>query len=175
MDKTEYNKLASRLKDGDRSAAGSIFDELAPQTYRFFYARTGQRETAEDLMQEVFLKVVKRIEQFDLNEGDFVPWFWKIAHNSLIDFFRVKKPLYLDDMTDKGFDIRDEKNHIMSNARMREVMNIVKSFSPEDQELFELHFLADLSYSDLAQVTGKSEANLRVMIHRLKQKILKND
>jgi RNA polymerase sigma-70 factor (ECF subfamily) len=173
MKKNELNALAERLKSGDINAAERLFNNIAPQAYRFFYFRVGHKETAEDLMQEVFLKVVANIHVFDIASGDFIPWFWRIARNSLIDFFRQKKPSYLSDLEGEGENIEDphEKTHL--NAELREIHNIVRTLPEEDQNIFNLYFVADLSYVDLAQVTGKSVASLRVRTYRLKQKILK--
>jgi RNA polymerase sigma factor (sigma-70 family) len=51
-------------------------------------------------------------------------------------------------------------------------MTIVESFPAEEQELFQLHFVADVSYAELARVTGKTESALRVAIHRLRKKLI---
>lgn len=173
MSSKDFNKLAKRLKAGDGQAAGEIFDDFAPQLYRFFMARTGQRETAQDLTQEVFLKLVRNIQQFDPEAGNFTPWFWRVAHNSLIDYFRQKKPQYLADMELEGENIPDARDSTSANAELREVLEIVKTFSEEEQKIFEMYFLTDVPYSEMSNITGKSESNLRVIIHRIRQKIIK--
>ncbi len=174
MSKPKFNTLAERLQRGDETAGGQIFDYFSPQIYRFFFARTNHRETAQDLTQEVFLKVVRNIQSYAAEQGDFTPWFWRIAHNALIDFFRQKKSGYLEELDQEGENIADPSDRTVVNAELREVMNAVRTLPAEEQELFQLHFLADLSYTDIARITGKSEANLRVIIHRLKKKIIKH-
>lgn len=171
--KSSFNALAERLKKGDSQAGEAIFDHFFGQIYRFLLARLGHRETAQDLSQEVFLKVVRNIQTFDTESGDFTPWIWQITRNTLIDFFRQKKPQHLEDMEQGGETIPDPADHTRTSAELREVMNIVRTLSEEEQELFHLHFVADMPYVELATVTGKSEANLRVAIHRLRQKIIK--
>ncbi|HZZ99235.1 MAG TPA: sigma-70 family RNA polymerase sigma factor [Candidatus Paceibacterota bacterium] len=174
MSSKDFNNLAKRLKTGDAKAAGTIFDNFAPQLHRFFMARTSQRETAQDLTQEVFLKLVRNIKQFDPEAGDFTPWFWRVAHNTLIDHFRQKKPQqYLTDMEREGENIPDAMDSTAVRAELREVLEIVKMFSEEEQEIFEMYFLTDMAYAEIAKVTGKSESNLRVIIHRIRQKIIK--
>ena len=173
MSSDHFNTLAKRLKAGESDAAAEIFDHFAPQLHRFFMARTSQREIAQDLTQEVFLKLVRNIRQFNPDAGNFTPWFWRVAHNALIDYFRQKKPQYLADMEREGENIPDMRDPTEANAELREVLDIVKTFTPEEQEIFQLYFLTDMAYADLATVTGKSESNLRVIIHRLRQKIIK--
>lgn len=166
-----FTALALELKQGKQSAAEKIFDHFSPQIFRFFLVRLGHRENAEDLTQEVFVKVVRHIQSFNEESGDFSPWFWQIARNSLIDHFREKKVSYIDDLFNEGQDIPSLKNNIGDKIMLREVMEEVENFSPEEQEIFSLHYLSDVDYKELSRVTGKSEGALRVIVHRMQKKI----
>jgi len=167
-----FNDQAEALQKGDIRSAEKIFDHFSGPIYAFFMARIRHKESAQDLTQEVFLKVIKSIDQFDRKSGNFTSWIWQIARNSAIDHFRHKKPSYLADLPDEGSNINEEGMESDQSAKTREIMTIVESFSSEDQELFQLHFIADLSYSEIAKVTGKSPTSLRVAIHRLRKKII---
>src|SRR3989344_189643 len=170
--KDPFNTHAEALQKGDTRSAEKIFDHFSGPIYAFFMARIRHKESAQDLTQEVFLKVIKSIDQFDRKSGNFTSWIWQIARNSAIDHFRHKKPSYLADLPDEGSNINEEGMESDQSAKTREIMTIVESFSSEDQELFQLHFIADLSYSEIAKVTGKSPTSLRVAIHRLRKKII---
>ena len=135
-------------------------------------ARIRHKETAQDLTQEVFLKVIKSIDQFDRKSGDFTAWIWQIARNSAIDYFRHKKPSYLTDLPDEGNNISEELVKSDESAKVREIMTIVESFPEEEQELFQMHFVTDMSYADIARITGKTESALRVAIYRLRKKLI---
>ena len=169
--KDQFNKQAEALQKGDTHAAERIFDHFSRPIYAFFMARIRHKETAQDLTQEVFLKVIKSIEQFDRKSGDFTAWIWQIARNSAIDYFRHKKPSYLSDLPDEGSNITEERARSDESAKVREIMTIVEKFSTDEQELFQLHFVVDMSYTDLARVTGKTQSALRVSIHRLRKKL----
>ncbi|MBP9822075.1 MAG: sigma-70 family RNA polymerase sigma factor [Candidatus Pacebacteria bacterium] len=170
--KDSFNKEAEALQKGDSASAGKIFDHFSKPIYAFFMARVRHKEVAQDLTQEVFLKVVKSIEQFNRGTGNFTAWIWQIARNSAIDYFRLKKPSYLADLPEEGGNIAEDKASSDGTAKIREIMEIVEKFSQEEQELFEHHFVADMSYADLAKVTGKSESSLRVAIHRLRKRLI---
>jgi RNA polymerase sigma-70 factor (ECF subfamily) len=168
-----YNQLAARLKKGDRKAGEELFDQFAPVMFRYFFARTSQRETAQDLTQECFARLLQHIGQFDPEQGNFHSWFWRIARNLLIDTYRQKKPSHsLESMQDAGIDIVDPTERILPHVELQRILELVKTLSPEEQELFNQYFIADTSYAELAEMTGKSEANLRVTIHRMKKKII---
>ena len=168
----QFNTQAEALQKGDSRSAEAIFDHFSGPIYAFFMARIRHKETAQDLTQEVFLKVIKSIEQFDRKSGDFTAWIWQIARNSAIDYFRHKKPSYLADLPDEGAHITEERMQSDESAKVREIMTIVEGFSEEEQELFQQHFVADTSYADLAKITGKTESALRVAIHRLRKKLV---
>jgi len=170
--KDPFNVQAEALQKGEAGSAEKIFDHFSRPIYAFFMARIRHKETAQDLTQEVFLKVIKSIEQFDRKSGDFTSWIWQIARNSAIDYFRHKRSFYLADMPDGGANISEERVQSDESAKVREIMTIVESFPAEEQELFQLHFVADVSYAELARVTGKTESALRVAIHRLRKKLI---
>ena len=170
---SKINELADRLKKGDRSAGETIFNEFAPAMYRYFLARTSQKETAQDLTQECFARLLGHIDQFDTTHGNFSSWFWRIARNLLIDTYRQKKPTQsIETMQEYGLDIVDTTDRVLPHVELQRVLKLVKELSEEEQELFNLYFVADTSYADLAERMGKTEANLRVAVHRVKKKII---
>lgn len=172
-EQADINKLAERLKTGDQRAGEEIFNHFAPAMYRYFYARTSQKETAQDLTQECFARLLQHIGQFKGTQGSFNSWFWRIARNLLIDTYRQKKPNQsLEAMQDAGLDIVDPMERILPHVELQRILEIIKTLPADEQELFHLYFTADTSYTDLADITGKSVVNLRVIIHRIKKKII---
>lgn len=174
----KFNKEAEKMQKGDKAAAERIFNDFSPKVFRFFMIRTGQRETAEDLTQEVFLKLVDKVDTFDSNAGNFAGWFWQIAKNTLIDYFRQKKSVSLDpEMIEKKS--LTEKHNIteksfLAKIEVEEVLKIVGNFGEEEQEIFSLRFLSEMSYKEISRLVNKSEGNLRVITHRIIKKIQKN-
>jgi RNA polymerase sigma-70 factor (ECF subfamily) len=175
LEQKRYNRLAKKMQRGDRQAAEKIFNHFYPRIFGFFLTQTCNRDLAEDLTQEVFLKVLRKIDSFDYRIGTFASWIWKIARNNLIDYYREKKAVYLEDCLANNRDFAtDGKNSPEELSRKLEVENVLrvlKQFKPEEQEIFSLHYVADLSYKTISEMTGKTEGALRTMIHRLNLKI----
>lgn len=170
-DSDKFNKLANRLKSGDIKSGEEIFNYFSPLIYRFVMARLLNRQLAEDLTQDVFLKVVSKITQFDGEKGNFSAWIWQIARNSLIDYFRDKKEIVFADMPEGMENMFKTEDQAVKNMMVREVIAEIKNFSDEEQEIFTLYYLSDLAYKDMSKITGKSEGSLRVAIHRLNKKL----
>ena len=175
IQRDRLDRLAAKMKKGDRAAAGALYDELAAKVYGFIYARTGKRESAEDLSQEIFLKLIDRIGEFDGEKGRFVSWFWRMARNTLIDHYRRRDAVPFSQFGDEevaGMAVTEmpDADIALSSRRLHAV---VGTFTPDERELFELRFVAELSYKDIAEVMERPEGTLRVAALRLKEKIRK--
>ncbi len=171
----ELTALAIRMKDGDRKAAAKLYDELMPKAYGFFFARTGHRETAEDLSQDIFLKLAEKVERFDESRGRFAVWFWRMARNMLVDHYRARKETPFSAMEETAVEglATEEMPDVDDKLRYRKVREFLRRLSGEEQELFEMRYIAELPYREIAELLERSEGALRVAILRIKEKIKK--
>lgn len=169
-------RLAVKMKKGDRTAAAALYDELMPKTYGFFFTRTGgRREIAEDLAQDMFVRIVERIESFDERKGSFVVWFWQIARNILIDHYREKGEIPFGSFEEDvvaSFAIAETPD-LEVKFRHEALTRFVRMLETDEQELFELRFIAEMPYKEIATLLGRSEGSLRIAALRVKEKIKK--
>ncbi len=165
--------LAVRMKHGDRKAAAKLCDELTPKVYGFFFARTGKKETAEDLSQEIFLKLVENIERFDETRGRFVVWFWQVARNLLVDHYRAKKETPFSSFEESEVEAMSvtAPPDLDYQLRYRKVQGFIKTLDDDEREIFELRYVAEMPYKDISEVLHRSEGALRVAALRIKEKI----
>jgi len=171
----QLTRLAVKMKKGDRKAAAALYDDLMPKVYGFLFTRTSKREVAEDLAQDIFLKLVEKIQSFDEKRGRFTVWFWQVVRNVLIDYYREKKEISFSSFEDdvvanmavtEAPDIEDR----LSYGKMR---SFVATLAEEERELFELRYVAEMPYQEIAAVLERSEGSLRVAALRIKEKIKK--
>ena len=170
-----FNKIAEKLQNGNQFAGEEIFDYFSPKIFGFFMLRTNHKETAEDLTQNVFLKVVNKINTFKKDTGNFSAWIWQIARNTLIDHFRLQKPILLSNEeleikagakeTDSTFEAVAQKEEAVK------IFKIIQTMEPQEQELFSLRYVSNLSFKEISVLLDKSADTLRVASHRLHQKI----
>ncbi|MBU6501012.1 MAG: RNA polymerase sigma factor [Patescibacteria group bacterium] len=167
-------RLALRAKNGDKGAAEGLYDNLFSKTFGFCMNRLRNRELAEDLTQDIFLKTLDNLDGFDKEKGNFVVWFWRLAHNTIIDYFRAKKSQTFSDLSEMFLDsMEDEGGRIDLDVKFEaEILKkFVNTLTSDEKEIFELRYIAELSYSEIAEIAAKSEGALRVSASRLKQKI----
>lgn len=171
----KFNDLANKLKDGQKAAGNEIYEYFSPKFFKFFLARTLHREAAEDLTQEAFLKIVDKIGQFDEKKGNFSSWIWQIAKNSAKDYYRRngRKEISVAEFIGK-YNVSENRGLTLNDKIDAEkIINSIKDFSEAEQEIFSLHYLSDLTYKEISKITQKPEGNLRVLIHRINQKLKK--
>jgi RNA polymerase sigma-70 factor (ECF subfamily) len=182
FEKKLFNRLAKKMQKGDKKAAEEIYNKLIKRVYGFCVSRIYDKTIAEDLTQEIFMKVVSKVETYDSNRGDFVNWFWQLARNTLIDYHRQKKTILFSDIKEQNKDgeefevIEIEHPEIDYDKRfeIEKIKKFLQSLTIEDQELFQLRFLAELSYTEISKILDKNEGALRVSISRIKKKIKEN-
>lgn len=168
------DKLADRMKKGDERAAAELFDELSGKVFGFCLSRVGNRETAEDLTQSIFLKLLERIDAFDSGRGHFVVWFWRLVRNAVIDYYREKKPLPFSSFEDEEVEtMAYAEPAVATDTRLayENLTSFLCRLSGDERQLFEMRYVAELSYREISKILDKSEVSLRVAMSRLKKKI----
>lgn len=165
---------AIRMKEGDPQAAAALYDAMNTKVYGFFLARTKlNREAAEDLSQEIFVRLIEKIHSFNETKGGFTVWFWRIARNMLIDHYRTKtaSPLlmYGEEHSDPAF-LAPPVN-FDSRLQYSTMMISLSKMETNERELFEMRYIKGLPYKEIGVVTSRSESSLRIASLRLRRKL----
>jgi RNA polymerase sigma-70 factor (ECF subfamily) len=173
--KDQLTVLAIRMKKGDRKAAAELYDELSGKVYGFFFTRTSRKEIAEDLSQDIFVRLVEKIDGFDEAKGKFPVWFWQMARNMLVDHYRTKKEITFSAFEEEEVEAMSITGtpNIDDRLHYQKVQTFLKGMSDEERGLFELRYVAEMPYNEIGKILGKSEGALRVAALRIKEKIKK--
>jgi RNA polymerase sigma-70 factor (ECF subfamily) len=155
-----------KIAAGNTEAFGTIYDLYIEKIYRFVYYRTHHKQTAEDLTSVVFTKAFDKFSSFD-KKANFATWLFRIARNTVIDHYRTKKSV--SDI-EEAFDLSDSTN-ISRDYELKEKLDHVKKYlselAEEQRDLVIMRLWDGLSYAEIAAITGKTEANLRVNFSRV--------
>jgi len=145
-----------------------IYDKYVRKIYDFIYYRTLDKEISEDLVGDIFLKIIKNFDSFSWNtEKDLSNWMYRIAHNTLIDYYRTNKAeLQLDEI----WDIPYEKNltgYIDNNSKLDEVLNYLERIDKSHKDILIMRIWDDLSYKEISEITWKSVDNCKKIVSRV--------
>lgn len=170
------NTWAKRFKAGDAKAAEELFNYFYPKIYRYVRSRLFDKDSAADVTQDIFLKLTRVISSFDEDKGNVNAWLWQIVATTLTDHFRKvgRTPTNSESSLDISLDdFSKDDTSGYSRIEVQEIMAVIKTFPEEEQELFRLRFIAELSYEEIAALTKRNENALRVAIYRIKDKLQK--
>ncbi|MGC9670162.1 ECF subfamily RNA polymerase sigma factor, BldN family [Planosporangium sp. 12N6] len=166
-------RLVERAQAGDAEAFGLIYDRYFDTVFRFVYFRVGNRQLAEDLTADTFLRALKRIGSFTWQGRDLGAWLVTIARNLVADHFksgRYRLEITTGDVLDaeraesgpEGSPESAVVDHITNVA----LLTAVKQLNPEQQECIVLRFLQGFSVAETAQAMGKNEGAIKALQYR---------
>lgn len=165
-------RILARVKKGNTQDFGVLYLRYVDKIYRYLFFRVGQnKDTAEDLTQVVFLKGFEKIKTFDEKKGTLQSWFFRIAHNSLVDHYRstlVKNPLSDNLASDENLE-----EEVQNKMDIENIQKSLDFLTPEQKEVILMRFVEDMSYSEISKVLAKNESAVRAIQYRA-LKVLKN-
>ena len=158
------NELITRYREGDSSCFEALLERYQAKVYGYIFSVVKDKETADDIFQETFYKVIVTIngDQYK-DENKFIHWVMRIAHNLIVDYFRRnnKMPLVPNrpdcDVVDtlKLHDDNVEQS-IMRQQTSRNVRKLVKMLPPEQRRVVILRHYGKCDFKDIAARTGVS-------------------
>lgn len=147
---------------------GEIFKANSKKIYHLCYGYTGDEAAAHDLMQETFMKVWQNLDGFR-NQAMISTWIYRIAVNTCLSWLRIEKRQAKDPLTD--YIIENSREDI--SEKNEQVENLYKCIAQleENERIIITMVLDEIPYPEIAEISGVSEGNLRVKIHRIKHKL----
>lgn len=156
--------LVRRYIDGSELALSKLINRHQQRIYSFIFSKVYNRDIAEDIFQDTFIKVINTLKRGKYNEeGKFLPWVMRIAHNLVIDHFRRNKRMpKFDNSGDFNIfsvlsndDLNAEKQ-IIKDQIENDVKELIKEL-PEDQlEVLVMRIYKDMSFKEISERTGVS-------------------
>lgn len=149
---------------GDENALATLINRHQSKIYGFIYSKVTDRDISDDIFQDTFIKVIKTLKSNSYNEeGKFLPWVMRIAHNLIVDHFRRNKkmPMFRETEEFSIFSIMsDNVPNIESKMIASQVENDLKKLIlelPDDQrEVLMMRIYQDLSFKEISDLTGVS-------------------
>lgn len=162
----KYSKdFIESFKSGSSECFNKVFKDFVDPLYQFCYFRLDSKEDAEDLVEEILTKVYKNMTSFDDSKSSLKTWVYSIARNSLIDFIRSKKDNFelSDSIEDESINIDDITETQLNAESLKQALLKLSDF---ERQLVEMRFISEMSYDEIAVVTGKNSGALRVNLSR---------
>ena len=164
----EDRSLLERIRRGDTAAAGELFERHSPALLRFADRLLGDRTAAEEVTQEVFVKVITRAHQYD-GRAEVASWLFAIAANACRDRRRKERRaavIPLEAVAEPAHKGEGIESRLLSRERKAAVRQALSELSEEQREALVLARYHGLPYSEIASVLGISVGAVKTRIFR---------
>lgn len=169
------SSLVARCLRGDETAWEDLVRTNTRKVYALCYRFTGSSSEAQDLTQEVFLRVFKTVKSFRSDEGSFTTWLSRVTRNLLIDHYRRTRQDRVTDSIEEQLPMMEEEgaaaparpDHALAGREASEILQAtLQKLSPDLREAVILRDLQEMEYREIAQVLGIPEGTVKSRINR---------
>ncbi len=168
MNYKDDSLLIRMYMDGNENALENLIDRYKSRIYSFIYSKVLDKDVTEDIFQDTFIKVILTLKGGRYNEeGKFLPWVMRIAHNLTIDYFRSNKKMPTVSETvgfSEEYNIFDflgncdecTETKIIKTQIDNDLRFLVTQLPDDQREVLELRIFKDLSFKEIAEETNVS-------------------
>lgn len=163
--------LVISLKENDKKAFEHLYDNYSSALYGVIFKILNNEEKAEDVMQEVFLKIWRKINEFDPSRGRLFTWMINIARNSSIDLLRKEKNVFKEDIEDSVGKV----DRLLSESKEIShigIKDLIENLKPERKDLVDLVYFQGYTQEEAAEKLsiplGTAKSRIRVALQELK-------
>lgn len=178
--KIEDKNLIQQYLKGDEKSLEILISKYLKPIYSFIYKNVGSQNDAEDITQEVFLRIWKNIRKFDTQKS-FKPWIFQIAKNASIDFLRKKKTIPFSRFeNEKGQNLLAENIpalpiNLLENLSDKKVLAVaLQGLDEKGQKIIDLRHNQGMSFKEIAEIFKESINTVKSRYRRTLSLLKKN-
>ena len=160
-------ELMGEVKEGDLGRLGELFERHHLHLFNFFLRLTRERSAAEDLVQEVFVRMLKYRGTYR-TEAEFTPWMFRLARNAATDLWRARpRELPVDESApEPAADLPHPADEMEKGDRRRRLGKALDRLPAEKRELLLLARFSEMRYDEIGELLGVSVGAVKVRVHR---------
>ena len=156
--------LVKKYVEGDENALSVLINRHQSKIFGFIYSKIPDRDISNDIFQDTFIKVIRTLKSQSYNEeGKFLPWVMRIAHNLIIDHFRKNKkmPMFRETEEFSIFSIMTDDSLTVENKIIRDqvevdLKKVIEELPADQKEVLVMRMYQDMSFKEISEVTGVS-------------------
>lgn len=175
MERLSDNYYVEKIRSGETDCFASLLERYSVQVFSLIVKIVGNREDAEELAQDVFVKAYGSLASFR-GESSFSTWIYRIAYNMAVSATRRKRVEYLPVDEDRMADLPDDPDETMfgtagPDERFVYLNRALEQLLPEERAMIMLFYKDNKSMEEIAVITGLTETNVKTKIFRIRKKL----
>ena len=164
LSKTTDAQFVSAYMNGDESALCELINRHKQRIFSFIYSKVFDKDVAEDIFQDTFIKVIKTLKKGAYNEqGKFIPWVMRISHNLVIDYFRKnnRMPTFENNTDFNIFSVISDGNlnaekKMIKGQVENDVRRLIEELPEDQKQVLVMRIYKEMSFKDISEQTGVS-------------------
>lgn len=172
---TQEELYIKRIQNGETEYFSRIVEHYSQPVFLLIHRIVRSQEDAEELAQDVFLKIFRTLKDFKGN-SQFSTWLYRIAYNTAISATRKKRQefLYIEEETINNIPdnaVDDTFDKTINERQFQALHTAIGQLPPDERGIITLFYLEERTIEDIATVTGLTTANVKVKLHRIRKKL----
>lgn len=169
------SELIKRSRDGDTQAMGAIYERFKTPLFNLAFRYTYNSAAAEDLLQDIFLKVFTHLQDLG-NDEAFVGWLYRVAINTCLSYLRSKKRLLQKtiSLSDVESTLYEKRNNVPEKMMSKPLDEAIQDLSTKLKSVFLLHDVQGFKHAEIAQILGFSVGTSKSQLFKARMKIRKH-
>ena len=174
--------LVNKARTGDKDALTELYGVFREKIYRYVFFKCGNHADAEDITNEVFLRMIQSIANFQWKGIGFSSWLFKIASNLVVDYYRNKSRRNIESIEKRDYIGETNWEQISEFLDNRDLFHAIYKDTDDltdlQKEVVNLRFIGDLSLKETAEAMSKNVNSVKAIQHaaikKLKEKVQEN-
>jgi len=178
LDATSEKELIRQYLEGNHSSLQTLIERHKNRLYSYIFLMVKDKQLADDVFQDTYLKVINTLKLGNYkDEGKFIQWVMRIAHNLIIDHFRKSKKIPFVESQNNEYDIFDTvrftdpsiEEQLVTEQIHTDVKNLIHYLPDEQKEVIQLRCYAGLSFKEIAEQT---EVSINTALGRMRYALI---
>ena len=172
---TDVSDCEARLVElavaGDFDSFAALYSLHLDEIYRYIYLRIGDRQDAEDMTEQVFLKAWQALPNYNTTGCRFINWLYRISHNIVVDHHRSRQPVISGEDLSSADSLPDRTqvnvlDKVILNEESVYLVQAIEKLPEDYQQVIILRFVEGLGHAEISQIMDRSEVACRGIQHR---------
>ncbi len=178
MEAMDERRLIHEFLDGNTSGLQALIERHQARIYSYIFVMVKNKQLADDLFQDTFVKVINTLKSGNYNdEGKFIQWVMRIAHNLVIDYFRKQKKLNLAEVVGDQYNLMDTlkvtdpsiEESLVTQQIYADIKKLMEYLPDEQKEVLYMRCYAGMSFKDIAEQT---EVSINTALGRMRYALI---
>lgn len=173
VDRVDERRLLKAAQRGDSSAFSDLYRAHVQAVFRYIYFRVSDRDLAEDLTGDVFVRALKSLPTYTDQGKPFAAWLYRIAHARVVDYYRKtgRQPIISSIGERENIPVKQDMDATITQKQTRQqaatlLRQAIATLTNEQQQVIVLRFVEDKHLEEVAQLMGKNANAIKALQHR---------